>query len=196
MAKSAESIDKFKSKVSRGFARPNLFEVSMDFPDALGIDADIKNDCKFLVRAAQIPSFQLGVIEVPFRGRVLKIAGDRTFEPWTITIQNDSNFSLRSAFELWSSSIQAYNENFTQAAGLGDADDSTGYFADMKVHQLARDVKDGEKPKVLKSYKFYNVFPSNIAAIDLDFGNNDAIEEFTVELQVQYWTPLDASVDD
>ena len=60
----------------------------------------------------------------------------------------------------------------------------------MSVHQLARDVKDGEKPKVLKSYRFYNVFPSNIAAIDLDFGNNDAIEEFTVELQTQYWTPL------
>ena len=65
----------------------------------------------------------------------------------------------------------------------------------MTVHQLARDIKEGETPKVLKSYKFYNVFPSNIAAIDLDFGNNDAIEEFTVELQVQYWTPLDASVD-
>ena len=103
------------------------------------------------------------MIEVPFRGRVLKIAGDRTFEPWTITIQNDSNFALRSAFEIWTSSIQAYNENFTSAAGLGDTDDATGYFADMTVHQLARDVKDGDIPKILKSYRFYNVFPSNIA---------------------------------
>ena len=72
---------------------------------------------------------------------------------------NDSKFSLRSAFELWASSIQAYNENFTSAAGLGDADDSTGYFADMTVHQLARDIKGRKAPKVLKSYKFYNVFP-------------------------------------
>ena len=114
----------------------------------------------------------------------------------TITVQNDSNFALRNAFELWASSIQSYNENFTSAAGLGDQDDSTGYFADMSVHQLARDIKDGEKPKVLKSYKFYNVFPSNIAAIDLDYGNNDAIEEFTVELQTQYWTPLTPTSND
>ena len=148
---------------------------------------------KFTVRAANLPASQVGVIEVPFRGRVLKIAGDRTFEPWTITVQNDSQFALRSAFELWASSIQAYNENFTSASGLGDADDASGYFSDMVVHQLARDVKDGNAPKILKSYKFYNVFPSAIAAIDLDYGNNDAIEEFTVELQTQYWTPVDSS---
>ena len=107
---------------------------------------------------------------------------------------NDSAFVLRSAFELWASSIQAYNENFTSAATLGNENDSTGYFADMSVHQLAKDIKSGDKPRVLKSYKFYNIFPSAIAAIDLDYGNNDAIEEFTVEMQVQYWTPLDASI--
>ena len=184
------TIDDFKANVASDFARPNLFQVDLAFPSGIINNASLVNLGKFTVRAANLPSSQIGVIEVPFRGRVLKIAGDRTFEPWTITIQNDSNFALRNAFELWASSIQAYNENFTSAAGLGDADDSSGYFADMSVHQLARDVKDGEKPKVLKSYKFYNVFPSNIAAIDLDYGNNDAIEEFTVELQTQYWTPL------
>ena len=190
------TLDDFKANVAADFARPNLFQVDLAFPTGIINNSSLINLGKFTVRAANLPSSQVGVIEVPFRGRVLKIAGDRTFEPWTITIQNDSNFSLRSAFELWSSSIQAYNENFTQAAGLGDADDSTGYFADMTVHQLARDVKDGEKPKVLKSYKFYNVFPSNIAAIDLDYGNNDAIEEFTVELQTQYWTPLTPTSND
>ncbi len=184
------TIDDFKANVASDFARPNLFQVDLAFPSGIINNASLINLGKFTVRAANLPSSQIGVIEVPFRGRVLKIAGDRTFEPWTITVQNDSNFALRNAFEIWASSIQAYNENFTSAAGLGDQDDSSGYFADMSVHQLARDVKDGEKPKVLKSYKFYNVFPSNIAAIDLDFGNNDAIEEFTVELQTQYWTPL------
>ena len=184
------TIDDFKANVASDFARPNLFQVDLAFPSGIINNASLVNLGKFTVRAANLPSSQIGVIEVPFRGRVLKIAGDRTFEPWTITVQNDSNFALRNAFEIWASSIQAYNENFTSAAGLGDADDSTGYFADMSVHQLARDVKDGEKPKILKSYKFYNIFPSNIAAIDLDFGNNDAIEEFTVEMQVQYWTPL------
>ena len=189
------TIDDFKANVASDFARPNLFQVDLAFPSGIINNSSLVNLGNFTVRAANLPSSQVGVIEVPFRGRVLKIAGDRTFEPWTITIQNDSNFALRNAFELWASSIQAYNENFTSAAGLGDADDSTGYFADMQVHQLARDIKDGEKPRILKSYKFYNVFPSNIAAIDLDFGNNDAIEEFTVELQVQYWTPLTAGVD-
>ena len=190
------TIDDFKANVASDFARPNLFQVDLAFPSGIINNASLVNLGKFTVRAANLPSSQIGVIEVPFRGRVLKIAGDRTFEPWTITVQNDSNFALRNAFELWASSIQSYNENFTSAAGLGDQDDSTGYFADMSVHQLARDVKDGEKPKVLKSYKFYNVFPSNIAAIDLDYGNNDAIEEFTVELQTQYWTPLTPTSND
>jgi hypothetical protein len=186
------TLDDFKANVAGDFARPNLFQVDLAFPQVLNNDASLVDLGKFTVRAANLPSSQIGVIEVPFRGRVLKIAGDRTFEPWTITIQNDSKFILRTAFEKWASSIQAYNENFTAAAGLGDSDDATGYFADMVVHQLARDAKDSEAPKILKSYKFYNVFPSNIAAIDLDFSNNDAIEEFTVELQTQYWTPFQA----
>ena len=187
------TIDDFKANVASDFARPNLFQVDLNFPQVIINNSSLIELGKFTVRAANLPASNIGVIEVPFRGRVLKIAGDRTFEPWTITIQNDSNFVLRNAFEIWASSIQAYNENFTSAAGLGDQDDATGYFADMTVHQLARDVKNGDSPKILKSYRFYNVFPSNIAAIDLDFGNNDAIEEFTVELQTQYWTPVQAN---
>lgn len=188
------TIDDFKANVTSDFARPNLFQVDLAFPTGIINNASLVNLGKFTVRAANLPSSQIGVIEVPFRGRVLKIAGDRTFEPWTITVMNDSKFILRSAFEKWASSIQAYNENFTSAATLGNENDSTGYFADMSVHQLAKDIKSGDKPRVLKSYKFYNIFPSAIAAIDLDYGNNDAIEEFTVEMQVQYWTPLDASI--
>lgn len=184
------TIDDFKANVTSDFARPNLFQVDLAFPTGIINNSSLINLGKFTVRAANLPSSQIGVIEVPFRGRVLKIAGDRTFEPWTITVMNDSGFVLRSAFELWASSIQAYNENFTSAATLGNENDSTGYFADMSVHQLAKDIKSGDKPRVLKSYKFYNIFPSAIAAIDLDYGNNDAIEEFTVEMQVQYWTPL------
>ena len=170
------TIDAFKSNVAADFARPNLFQVDLAFPTEIGADADLSRLGKFTVRAANLPSSQLGVIEVPFRGRTLKIAGDRTFEPWTITIMNDSGFRLRTIFEKWTSSIQAYNENFTAAAGLGDDDDSTGYFADMKVHQLSRCLKTGDTPQITKSYKFFNCFPSNISAIDLDFGNNDAVE--------------------
>ena len=191
------TIDDFKASVVNDFARPNLFQVDLNFPATLGISSDLSTFGNFTVRAANLPASQIGVVEVPFRGRVLKIAGDRTFEPWTITVMNDSKFSMRNAFELWANSIQAANENFTAAGTLGDATDSTGYFADMLVHQLSRDIKsDSENPKILKSYKFYNVFPSNVSAIDLDFGNNDAIEEFTVELQVQYWAPQSTAATD
>ena len=182
-------IDDFKANVASDFARPNLFQVDLAFPSGIINNASLVRLGKFTVRAANLPSSQIGVIEVPFRGRTLKIAGDRTFEPWTITVMNDSKFKLRAAFEKWASSIQGYAENFTVARGLGDRDDSTGYFADMTVQQLSRDIRAGKAPRVLKAYRFYNVFPSNIAAIDLDYGSNDAVEEFTVELQVQYWTP-------
>ena len=191
------TIDDFKASVVNDFARPNLFQVDLNFPATLGTSSDLSTFGNFTVRAANLPASQIGVVEVPFRGRVLKIAGDRTFEPWTITVMNDSGFNMRNAFELWANSIQAANENFTAAGTLGDATDSTGYFADMLVHQLSRDIKsDSESPKITKSYKFYNVFPSNISAIDLDFGNNDAIEEFTVELQVQYWAPQSTAASD
>ena len=123
------TIDAFKSNVAADFARPNLFQVDLAFPTELNAAADLTRLGKFTVRAANLPSSQLGVIEVPFRGRTLKIAGDRTFEPWTITVMNDSAFRLRTVFEKWTASIQAYNENFTAAAGLGDDDDSTGYLS-------------------------------------------------------------------
>ena len=192
MARRGRIVD-FKANVASDFARPNLFQVDLAFPSGIINNASLVRLGKFTVRAANLPSSQIGVIEVPFRGRVLKIAGDRTFEPWTITVMNDSKFKLRAAFEKWASSIQGYAENFTVARGLGDRDDSTGYFADMTVQQLSRDIRAGKAPKVLKAYRFYNVFPSNIAAIDLDYGSNDAVEEFTVELQVQYWTPTKVS---
>jgi len=203
----SSSIDAFKASVKSDFARPNLFVVDLAFPGALKLGGDggatassqLTALGQFTVRAANLPSSQMGVIEVPYRGRVLKIAGDRTFEPWTVTIMNDTNFSLRSAMEAWFSSVQAYNENYTSLGTLGDASDQTGYFADMSVTQLSRDATEGgsssasgtsdKTPKALRKYNFVNVFPSNISAIDLDFGSNDAIEEFTVELQVQYWTP-------
>ena len=187
-----KTLEQFKSQMGRDFARPNLFEVQLNFPGALDGTGSTEDFAKFQVRAANLPSSQLGVVEVTFRGRVIKIAGDRTFEPWTITVMNSTGFQLRTAFENWVTAIQAPDENFTKLGGLGNENDSAGYFADMSVHQLARDTSStggstgGAKTLVLKSYKFFNVFPSSISAIDLDFGNNDAIEELTVELQVQY----------
>lgn len=206
-------ISTFKSYSNLDYARPNLFQVDLYFPTAVtdviakSASTDIKNKpategenavnairtlAGFTVKGAQIPSSTVGVIEVPFRGRMLKIAGDRTFEPWTITIHNDTGFRLRSWFESWMEAIQLYDENAT-AINYGIAPAGTtdylNYMTDMKVTQLDR------RGNAVRSYKFYSVWPSNISAIDLDFGTNDAIEEFTVELQVQYWTPVEASTD-
>ena len=193
------SISEFKSKVATDFARPNQFVCELNFPSTFTDQATLKELGTFTVKAANLPATQLGTVEVPYRGRVLKIAGDRTFEPWTITIMNDKNFRLRDAFEKWTESIQAYAQNVTTAGT-----NIQNYYADMFVSQLDRNTSDvstatagkvktasqgavGIPHQVLREYRFVDVFPTNISAIDLDFGSNDAIEEFTVEMQVQYW---------
>lgn len=189
-------ITSFKAYSNYDYARPNLFQVDIDFPTAVAAAAggdtpdaatSIRQLGGFIVKAAQIPASTVGVIEVPFRGRMLKIAGDRTFEPWTITIHNDTGFRLRSWFEKWMECIQLYDENATlidYGQGVTGSPSYLNYMKDMQVTQLDR------RGNAVRSYKFYDCWPSNVSSIDLDFGSNDAIEEFTVELQVQYWKPL------
>ena len=167
-------ITDFKSKLTGGGARPNLFEVELAFPGAVGVDNDTLQKARFLVKAAALPASTVAPIDVPFRGRVLKIAGDRTFETWTITVINDVDFSIRSAFEKWMNTINKMNDG----TGLTDPE---AYQADAYVYQLGRD------GGILRSYHFYDVFPTNISTIDLSYETTDTIEEFTVELQVQWW---------
>ena len=130
------TIDDFKANVASDFARPNLFQVDLAFPSGILQNADLVNLGKFTVRAANLPSSQIGVIEVPFRGRTLKIAGDRTFEPWTITVMNDSKFVLRTAFELWMNSISRLENNT-------GATNPASYMATAFVHQLGRGASQG-----------------------------------------------------
>ena len=167
-------ITDFKSKLTGGGARPNLFEVELAFPGAVGVDNDTLQRARFLVKAAALPASTVAPIDVPFRGRILKIAGDRTFETWTITVINDVDFSIRSAFEKWMNTINKMNDG----TGLTDPE---AYQADAYVYQLGRD------GGILRSYHFYDVFPTNISTIDLSYETTDTIEEFTVELQVQWW---------
>ena len=167
-------ITDFKSKLTGGGARNNLFEVELTFPNAVGIDNDILETARFLVKAAALPASTVAPVDVPFRGRILKVAGDRTFETWTIKVINDTDFSIRSAFEKWMNTINKMND------GTGLTDPAT-YQADAFVYQLDRD------GGILRSYKFYDVFPTNITTIDLSYETTDQIEEFDVELQVQWW---------
>ena len=171
------TITGFKSKLAGGGSRPNLFEVELAFPNQLAIDNDVKEKSRFLVKAAALPASNITPVEVNFRGRILKIAGERTFDTWTITVINDLDFSIRSAFEKWMNLINKMDDNT-------GAVDPVEYQPDAFVNQLDRD------GSVLRTYKFHDVFPTNISQIDLSYETTDTIEEFTVEMQVQWWEAL------
>lgn len=164
-------VDDFKSKLRGGGARPNLFKATVNFPGYAGGDVELTS---FLCKTAQLPSSVMNFIDVPFRGRQLKMAGDRTFEPWTVTVINDTDFSIRNAMERWMNGINAHQAN----TGLSNPID---YQADLIIEQLDR---DGDS---LKTYNFRGCFPTNVSAIDVSYETVDTIEEFTVEFQVQYW---------
>ena len=166
-------ITDFKSKLTGGGARANLFEVVLQFPDTSQPDSVVLEKSRFLVKGANLPASNIAQIEVPFRGRVLKIAGDRTFDSWTVTVLNDTDFAIRSAFERWMNTINRVSDN----TGLVNPAD---YQADAYVYQLDRD------GSVLRSYRFYDVFPTQVAPIELSY-DAQGIQEFTVELQVQWW---------
>jgi len=169
-------ITDFKSKLTGGGARSNLFEVELAFPSAVGVDNVVLDKSRFLVKTAAIPSSNVTSLEVAFRGRTLKLAGDRSFESWTITVINDTDFAIRSAFEQWMNYINRLSDN------TGTTDPSL-YQADAFVHQLNRD------GSILRSYHMYDLFPTSISSIPLDYGT-DSIEEFTVEMQVHWWEAI------
>ena len=164
-------VDDFKSKLVGGGARANMFKVTCNFPGYAQGDVELTS---FLVKGAQMPASIISPIMIPFRGRQLQIAGDRTFEPWSITVINDVDFSVRGAFERWMNGINNHNNN----TGLSNP---TDYQADMIVEQLN---KAGE---VTKRYDIRGTFPTIVSAIELSYDSENQIEEFTVELQVQYW---------
>ena len=170
-------ITDFKSKLIGGGARPNLFEVELAFPEEIAIDNDVKEKARFLVKAAALPASNITPIGVNFRGRILKIAGDRTFDTWTITVINDTDFAIRSAFEKWMNSINRLSD----ATGTNNPAD---YQEDAYVHQLDRD------GSTLRTYRFYDVFPTQISQVDLSYETVDTIQEFTVELQVLYYESI------
>tara|TARA_R100001443_G_scaffold116705_2_gene138136 strand:- start:476 stop:1120 length:645 start_codon:yes stop_codon:yes gene_type:complete len=187
-----KNIEGFKNRLKGGGARPNLFEVSIpSFPAGISDKGTLwsketRNDLRFLCKAAQLPASTVAEIPVPFRGRILKVAGDRTFEPWTITIINDEDFNLRSAFEGWMNTIS----DLSHGTGLANP---SSYMTSAYVSQLGRGKNrngdkhpaDNKEQIILRSYKFSGIFPTEVSAIDLSYDSTDTIEEFTVTFQVQ-----------
>ena len=193
------SIDSFKSRLVAGGARPNLFEVEMDFPSGVGIfDEEVENTRhRMMIKGAQLPASNIAEVVVPFRGRQLKVAGDRRFDPWTITVINDGDFKLRTAFERWANYIIKVSD------GSGTINPSD-YFADWRVNQLGRAQTDlntrgensGATLPVLRRYNMKGCWPSAVSGIELSYDTADTIEEFQVTLQVQWWEAYDANNSD
>ena len=164
-------VDQFKAKLAGGGARPNLFKITLAYPRIMTGDVELTS---FMCKTAQMPSSVIAPIPVLFRGRQLQIAGDRTFDPWSITVINDVGFEVRNSMERWMNGINSHNAN----TGLSNPSD---YQSDAIVEQLN---KAGE---VTKTYNFRGIFPTNMSEIEVSYDSENTIEEFTMEFQVQYW---------
>jgi len=188
-----KTLSNFKSRLAGGGARNNLFEVTLpSFPGAASDfwgEGENESNTKFsfLCKAAVLPASNVPEIPVAFRGRILKVAGDRTFDPWTVTIINDEDFGLRTSFEAWMNKLSKLND----ATGVTNP---TSYMTNAYVKQLGRGSKrfseenSGGESSVLRTYKFYDIWPTNVSEISLGYDQSDAIEEFTVTFAVQYFT--------
>ena len=187
---SDRNISNFRDRLIGGGARPNMFEVNIDLPDQIGKDKNRDENMRFLIKAAEIPAANIGNIPVPFRGRVLPVAGDRTFNPWTVTVINDAQFNIRDAMEQWSNLI---NDLQFDVGDINPAD----YQTKAEVFQLSRQSqgsggqsagKGGEIIQTLRTYNFEGIYPQEVSSIALDYGATDQIEEFQVTFNYLFWT--------
>ena len=165
-----------------------MFEVNITLPEQIAPNGDISQDMRFLVKAAEIPAANIGNIPVPFRGRVLPVAGDRTFNPWTVTVINDAQFNIRDAMEQWSNLI---NDLQFDVGDINPAD----YQKSAQVFQLSRQSQgsgtSGNETNViqtLRTYNFEGIYPNAVSSIPLDYGATDQIEEFQVTFNYLFWT--------
>lgn len=183
------NVNRFKQEgLQLGGARPSLFEVEFsDFPLGVGVSGGVDRKLTFTARAAQIPAMTVDPVEVPYFGRKIKVAGDRTFADWTITVMNDEDFKVRSMFENWSNKINALISNRNSAGPSPEA-----YKVDAFVHQYGKAGRDSVNQKdggIIRSYQFVGLFPTTIDAIALDWDNTNAIETFDVTFSYDYWQP-------
>ncbi len=178
-------LNNFLSKIGEG-VKPNMFVVDVNWPSDLASapSGDNKELVNLLCKSTALPASNIGVIEVPFRGRTVKIAGDRTFDTWTATFFNDKDFKIRTYFEKWLERINTHESNNAPLYIPSNSDN--GYMATVKVKQMRKD--DKESGSVLRQYDLLHAFPTNVSQIDLAYDSNDQIEEFSVEFQYSYWT--------
>jgi len=182
------NIDQFRTAMQYDGARPNLFEVVLAFPNFVELRGQASSVSRFFVKTAQLPGSTIGAVTVPYFGREVKVAGNRTFADWTVTVLNDEDFVIRQAFERWLRGINGNKTNLREpgAVSTSPLTPGTSYAVDCEVYQYS---KAGGSP--IKKYRFVGMFPNDVAPIDLDWGSNDTVEEFSVTLSYQYWESVD-----
>ena len=179
------NVSQFLSKIKQG-VKPNMYQVSINWPDALG-QAKGTNDkdlVDILCKSAALPASNLGVIEVPFRGRTVKIAGDRTFDTWSATFINDEDMKIRAYFEEWLADINSHQNNASPL--FRPQTSSEGYMANLTVAQLEKNATTNGGS--IREYTLHHAFPTSVSQIDLAYDSNDQVSEFSVEFQLSYWT--------
>jgi hypothetical protein len=186
------SISRFITQIGQG-VKPNMFSVQIPFPTGIGPGNQGDELANLLCKSAALPGSSLGVIEVPFRGRTIKIAGDRTFDTWSATFFNDKNMNTRGWFESWLNAMNNHNLNGADLPNLGTTGGTGSYSVDIIVNQLERaqeqdDTTPNTNKQIIRGYNLKYAFPTSVSQIDLAYDSNDQIEEFTVEFQYSYWT--------
>ncbi|CAB4141172.1 tail tube protein [uncultured Caudovirales phage] len=194
------NINDFKNQLTYGGARPSLFQVQLSLPanlsdpvnngigDATGSsNPEVERKVAFLCRATSIPASTVSAIDVPYFGRKTKVAGNRTFAPWSITVMNDEDFLIRKAMEKWLAAINGHASNIKNSG-------VTSRPADYQATAIVRQFSKGPEELAIRAYKFVNLFPTEVSTIELDWNTTDAIEEFQVTFEYDYWE-IDTSSD-
>jgi hypothetical protein len=171
------NVRDFKEKLIGGGARPTLFKVDLATPFNTGINTL----ASFMIEATSLPASTIGRIEVPYMGRKIAVAGDRTFDAWQVTIINDEDFQIRHAMEEWHNKINSLEGNLMNT---GSTSAPSNYKRDAQVKQYGKSSQD----KILRQYNYVGLFPVEISAIDLDWNRTDEIERFQVTFAYDYYT--------
>lgn len=175
------SIDNIRAGLKLGGARPTLFKVLLNNP----FDTNLTSIGSVLVQATELPASTIGAIEVPYMGRKIRVAGDRTFEPWRISVMNDEDFAIRHSFETWHNQVNSLSGNLNTTGGSAPGN----YKQNADVLQYGK--ADDQNP--IRVYRMYGIFPTDISSIDLDWNATNTLETFNVTLSFDWFEVVSGS---
>lgn len=170
------NVERFKASLTSGGARPNQFAVQLSFPTFVPAQSIAVARAPFLVSVAELPGQVIDPAIVLYRGREVKFAGDRVFAPWSVTVLNDAEMSIRTAVEQWMNGMEDYEAKFGRLS-------PSEYQRDLDVFQLDRN------GNILKAYKLVSAFPVDVSPVALDFGANNQISQFSITWHYQHFIP-------